>query len=874
MNNPKRNNYIFFVGGYDAEMVTIKDILKEKNLSFFDNHLKWGAKLSEYKKELSELSSDQIPVFIELNLDTEYPPNAIIIDHHNERAGKDNKTAIEQVADLLGVELNRWQQLISANDKGYVWGMIDIGASEEEIKKVRTLDMEKQGISAEDQKKAKISVEHFLERISSDMVIINSLIENTTPITELIYKYYKHIFIITPSNKLNYSGPEQIIRILENYYALRKKNNSKIETWYGGYLPDHGYFGASHAIEKKEIIKIMEPFIEKERIHSQHIFMFPFNINHDDIKDCVSSLERLKKIHERLSSKESQWNYKQFKILDEPIIYKNDKGEQIRPDYYSPDGIWSYNEYKYFHEYVRNTLFNRSEKEKIFDNSENQPISLYYEREVLPTDEMIIFVRKEENGKKEIINYTLKIEHLSLRIFETGVGILSITLYNYCAKDIDSILRINDFGRRIYPQFLGEQNQYYPDPIDAVKDSFLPEKIIFKSNEIDEIDTFETKDFISIKQRHFAKYIEKLLAPFEIYDNKKDQMLITPIIDDRMFVVCWHENESEMKRMQSRITTEPNNNIKDVFTKVKYEYENDSKWYQYIFIDGNGPLVHNIKMKKKLIAQATYSRFVESGTLYAITRYSFMCLCEVNGFLYAVIRNHMQKVYYQMAVLLLAQRASILKFNKELESISEDADKMSQGNKKHSKNRKADKIEMEELLKRAERLNKDIILFSNRIWFDEVTPQEQGIEFYKLALKNMEIEVQYNSLKIKIGQLYDFIRIRLEHRKTDNIEKLTLISILFAIVVCIFTFWAIDFNFLRYWKGIETKLVETDKRIIEELVRIDNSKTILLFLSSSLAIGSAILLFIRIKLSFILKNKGWILWVILIISLIIWAILL
>jgi hypothetical protein len=135
MNNPKRNNYIFFLGGYDAEMVTIKDILKEKNLSFFDNNLKWGAKLSEYKKELSELSSDQIPVFIELNLDTEYPPNAIIIDHHNERAGKDKKTSIEQVADLLGVELNRWQQLISTNDKGYVWGMIDIGASEEEIKK-------------------------------------------------------------------------------------------------------------------------------------------------------------------------------------------------------------------------------------------------------------------------------------------------------------------------------------------------------------------------------------------------------------------------------------------------------------------------------------------------------------------------------------------------------------------------------------------------------------------------------------------------------------------------------------------------------------------------------------------------------------------
>jgi hypothetical protein len=353
-------------------------------------------------------------------------------------------------------------------------------------------------------------------------------------------------------------------------------------------------------------------------------------------------------------------------------------------------------------------------------------------------------------------------------------------------------------------------------------------------------------------------------------------MLITPIIDDRMFVVCWYENDSVMNRLQKYILNDRNQirNDMDENTNGKYGYETDKKWYQYIFVDGNGPLVQNLKMKKDLIAQSSYARFVDTGTLYGITRYSFMCLCKEDGFLYAVIRNHMQKVYYQMAVLLLAQRASILKFNKELESISEDADRMTDDNKKSNEKRKNKKNEIKEILKRAERLNKDIILFSNRIWFDEVTPQEQGIELYKLALRNMEIENQYNSLRIKVGQLYDFIRIRLEHQKTDNIEKLTTISIIFAIVVCILTFWAIDFNFLRYWKGIQTITIETNKLFKEEPIPLNILSTILVFLSSSLAIGSGLLLLTRRKSKYILKNKGRLLWLLLIVGLVGWCILL
>ena len=454
-----KDKFVFFLGGQDAEMVTIHEILEANGIpseNIKDQKLTWGAKLSDYKDDLSVLTEGQIPVLIELTQDIELPKDARIIDHHNENAGKDKKTSIEQVAELLGVELNRWQQLISANDKGYIWGMQDIGASEEEIKKIREFDKECQGITDEDEENAKISVDHFLERVSNKMVIINSLLEKTTPITDLIYKYYKHIFIITPSNNLNSSGSEQVIKILKNKYALLKKDDNKIETWSGGYLPDHGFFGSNSALERKEIIELMEPFVEKERIHSQHIFMFPFNIFLRSIRECKSSYNRLRTIHNMIEKNNSGWNYVQFKILQSPLTYTNEKGENVKREKYAPDEIWAFSEYKYFHEYVRDTLFNTKKIDELFPaendkrrkKNQRMPVgrtltrqlSLYYEREILPADEMVIFVRKDNNGVKEIINYTLKVEHIFLRIFESGIGILSITLYNYCNNDFDSVL--------------------------------------------------------------------------------------------------------------------------------------------------------------------------------------------------------------------------------------------------------------------------------------------------------------------------------------------------------------------------------------------------------------------------------------------------
>ncbi len=218
------SKYIFFLGGYDAEMVEIKNILEQYSQTYYDKKLSWGACLSAYRDEIVGLPSDATPVFIELKPDITSPLNAKIIDHHNERADKDIKTPIEQVAELLSIELNRRQQLISANDRGHIRAMRELSATADEIAEIRALDRKAQGITEEDERLAEKSIEKHLEKITDDAVIVNSLTNKTSAVFDRLYDIYKHIFVFTPDGEMNYSGTGEVVCRLISIYKEKKKS--------------------------------------------------------------------------------------------------------------------------------------------------------------------------------------------------------------------------------------------------------------------------------------------------------------------------------------------------------------------------------------------------------------------------------------------------------------------------------------------------------------------------------------------------------------------------------------------------------------------------------------------------------------------------
>ena len=141
---------IFLLGGRDLEMLTIRELLQSCAIKFFDKNLTWDtALLSAYSEELCHYENQDCQIVgIELREDIMKPNNYVLIDHHNNCS--DCLSSLEQVSSLLDVKLDRWQQLVAINDRGYINGLRKFGASEDEIGKVRRADREAQGVTQEE----------------------------------------------------------------------------------------------------------------------------------------------------------------------------------------------------------------------------------------------------------------------------------------------------------------------------------------------------------------------------------------------------------------------------------------------------------------------------------------------------------------------------------------------------------------------------------------------------------------------------------------------------------------------------------------------------------------------------------------------------
>lgn len=265
-------------------------------------------------------------------------------------------------------------------------------------------------------------------------------------------------------------------------------------------------------------------------IISHHIFIFPFSIQYtgkDFFEKISASIQKNKK-----EDGDFLWTNKAFD-------FENGSNHSVNN--------LKYSEYHYFHPFVRDTLFYGSKNEA----GNDFPVMKYYDCNLGGKAKFKILLKETERL------LTLSVQNISLRIFETRVGMLSLELVNKRSEhgidDIESINLINDVGRRIYPQFLGAENGI----IDTKSANSLAHKIELAFEGFSSSDTFESEKeegpTAGIKYRKkspvVADYIQKLLGtpfvrdPLE-YDAKNNKnFYYTPVIDDRMFVVCWYGSD-------------------------------------------------------------------------------------------------------------------------------------------------------------------------------------------------------------------------------------------------------------------------------------------------------------------------------------------
>jgi hypothetical protein len=476
--------------------------------------------------------------------------------------------------------------------------------------------------------------------------------------------------------------------------------------------------------------------MEIEKVYSDHIFIFPF-------KWTIG--EKNKNIKDKLN----------FEKVKEKI--NNDKN--WIEEYFENETEDEYNIDKYFYDYAKKILFNTK------DSYENQNLVKNYKYDFCIGD-YEIYVKEKV--------YKLNLKKIELKMYKTGIGFLIYYLSNSNYVLLNEINEINDFGRRIYPQYL---------PIEKTKKSFLAKELKIKFCNKEIVEEF------SVKSGRISKTVMDILGNnFSENFDKNKLINIKPIIDDRMYTLC-HLRLNDFSEILKT-------NEKDT-----YNYLNNIKWNSYIFLDNDYSTTQD---KDKLFIdnkKYTYNRWTDYGTLFGITRYSFMIISDDSEFSNEVLNKHFINLYKNFSIIALLQRSTILRFLDETSII-------------------ASYNEKNNYLKEFEELNIRYMEFKNKMYFDEITPQEQGIEIFDMMENIMGISYKIEKLGKNIEELYNNSVLKNQEKRNKYIAIITVLGTLLTF-----------FNLLEieYSKIVSIKLLDNYNDIINYIVF--SFLTILLFFS-------------------------------------------
>ena len=479
--------------------------------------------------------------------------------------------------------------------------------------------------------------------------------------------------------------------------------------------------------------------------HSYHIFLFPFKWETFQGKNHAQSNIDQRYPLDKLPVDTNYW---------QPFTFKAelDKG-----------GFHTYNEYAYFYEHTRDVL-------NVDDIADTIHLRQFSYSGITPSSTYQIDIQGSI--------YTLSLENILVNYYESGVGVLSFFLRNTLYIDKKDIFRINDFGRRIFPQYLGNQEPFTA----ATKGSFLAQSIkltdvrtCLGSEVVEDFSHYDTQRGIKKSLFVLPRHFKALFGPKYSEPNKNvsvGNVLITPMLDDRMFTICIFYDQAFINQLATRNKADDG-----------YKYLSNSNWYQMVFVDGQYITCHSPEMMKEQLENATYDRWLSykndengivEGHLFGVSRYSFVVVAAPAWYNQNIVIKHITHQYFQMVLLSLVQRAYIVNFSGEVARISQYLNKNQSFFGRESSQISA--------------LYRQYIKFVNRIFFREVTPQEQGIELYEKIQLQMRIREDVKDLDDEINELNSYAEAQQQNHLT-LIAGWFAVSSLIATIIGLNPFW-------------------------------------------------------------------------------------
>ena len=235
----------FFLGGRDLEMETIAELLRAHHPRdlWHDKGLSWGARVSAYAPEVRRcLAAGRVPVLVELEDDMRLPPGrAVVVDHHGSRA--EGPTSLEQVFRLLGLPRRAWTrrlELVAANDRAYIAGLVEAGATPEEIQRIRAQDRAAQGVTEREEREAERALESSRVLCRGRLIVVGLPHNRATCVADRLHRAlggpgYENLLIVSPT-EVNFFGRGDLVNALARRWP---------GGWTGGNMPSAGFWGRS-----------------------------------------------------------------------------------------------------------------------------------------------------------------------------------------------------------------------------------------------------------------------------------------------------------------------------------------------------------------------------------------------------------------------------------------------------------------------------------------------------------------------------------------------------------------------------------------------------------------------------------------------------
>jgi hypothetical protein len=745
--NPQKN-LVFFLGGHDLEMITIREVLERYAPDrVHDRKLGWGAKASAYRDEIeAAIKEGQTPVLIELEDDlglTAYRDGraVVVVDHHGPAAGKDQRTSLEQVFELAGLpaeDWTHWFALIAANDRGHVKAMQAIGASVEEMRQVREADRRAQGVTAEQEAEGRRAAEAAETFLGGRLTVVRLAHNRTASVTDALdpnlgRKGYQNLLVLG-GGETNFFGAGRAVRFLQTRFP---------GGWSGGELPERGYWGYSDCLDFAQLFATLKdaittrPATEISVRIFHNILIWPLLLRgKPDPGGDTTVLQKWLKVFEKQGWQIPPEETKAWAI-------QGPSGPE-----YPISREYSYEEIIYFHPFVRDFLFGDGMTEP-----EYRPL-----RRLTRTD-----IKRVQVGIRDMPgpDLNLAVERLELYLCKPNIALLVVEVSNchrpgqegpdyreladYRPEKLDILLDFQDRWRRIDPPFWWDEKchgleaehpglcpltvQWFAD-VDRILDrpgtTFEPTspKKIF-----DDFSHRGAEPPVFNHWRYFFHPLEPAATRHDLKSSRAAPLFYQQIFDERIPAMSFFAIDNPLE-------------------------VSEGDFDRMAFFDSSGSDSHpyNPSFLDRERERYLYDRFAHEGTKYLCSGYGFAVSGRAQkeggsdlSFFADVLRRHFRHHYFRMGLIAHYQRAALLFFADELsDAIKDPKDK---GPKEELK----DPVFRD----RIENIQMQFLKFRSRGYFPEVTNQLQGRELFQLWFQHLGTETLFKQVDETSQRLYE-----------------------------------------------------------------------------------------------------------------------